>query len=236
MGGEKFSDTIKDVYHEAKEAVVGLPPMPEVQPECSGWTKLPRKPNAKGQIFYFVGGKDGTWYPEPKVKCWYHEDQIKIIDKKIAAVDQKILPYETEIDRIRQYLKSAKKTEDGEEMQEASLRARIDVMTEQLKNLKDKGLISTDVEYRRRMDQIRKLQAQLSTKTPSSESKLHIADWPVKPGGPKVPNQDLYVLISNHKTTIDRIRTIEREPLEVQRERNDAYLKHWARIHREKSK
>lgn len=236
MGGEKFSDTIKDAYNEAKEVVIGLPPMPEIQPECSGWTKLPKQANAKGQIYYFIGGKDGKWYPEPQVKSWYHEDQIKVIDRKIAAVDQKILPYKAEIDRIRQYLKGLKKNEDGEEMQEASLRARIDVMREQLQNLKDKGLISTDVEYRRRFDQIKKLQKQMSTKTSSSESKLHIADWPLKPGGPKASNQDLYLLIINHKATINNIETVERKPLEVQRERNDAYLKHWSRIHKEKSK
>jgi hypothetical protein len=227
------ADKIKDAVAEGKNMLFGLPPLPVIQPECVGWTTLPKKPNAKGEVFYYVG-KD--WYPEPKVKCWFYEHQIKVLDGKIAVVDRKILPYEIEIDRIKQYLKKMKLDEDGDELQEASIRDRIEMIQKQLVSLKERGLLPTDVEYRRRVEQIRKLQDQMSKKTPSTESKMHIADWPAEPGGPVLPAQDLYVLMAKHKSKIENIKTTERKPLEVQRERNDAYLRHWANIDKEKSK
>ncbi len=216
-------EEIKDAAKDTIDAVTSLPPMPERQPECDYFLKFPKQAH-DGVTWYWV---DGGWVEEPQFKKWFFEKQIDVVDKKIAAVNAKIKPYQDEIDRIEMHLAGKEHAEDAEDIQEASLRKRIDTLTEELRKVQGEGLIPTDVEYRNRLQQIKNLQEQLSTKTPSYESTWHITDWPVQPGGQTVPNQDLYVLLTLHKKTIERIAKFERKPLEVQRERNDAHMEHW---------
>lgn len=235
-----MGDGLKGAWESAKEAVVGLPPLPELQPECAGWLTLPKKTQPNGMTWYWIankpGAKEGNWHPEPSVKIWFYEHQIRVIDQKLLKVDLKIRPYELEIERIKEYLHGKETESTGEEIKEASLRKRIETMAEELNNLKAKGLLPTHVEYRRRDYQIKELRKQLSAKTPKTESNSHIADWPVTPGGPLVPQQDLYVIMSNHRATIDKIKRTERKPLEIQRDRNNSHLNHWQGVREEKKK
>lgn len=235
-----MGEGLKGVWESAKEAVVGLPPMPELQPECAGWLALTKKTQPDGMTWYWIpnkpGSKEGNWHPEPLVKIWFYEDQIRVIDRKLLKVDLKITPYQLEIERIQAYLNGKEKDETNDDISEASIRERIVILVEELKRLQKNGLRPTDVKYRRIHAQIEKLRDKMSAKTPKTQRTSHIADWPIIPGGPVVPQQDLYVLMSNHRAAIDKIKRQEREPLETQRDRNNSYLNHWQGVHEERKK
>lgn len=253
-----MSETEKNIAERAVDVVragaeyvgvVGSRPTPRVldDPRAQRWLKVPKQVNKKLTYYWLPktwpqnikaleGKYDGNWVPEPIFWMGFYADQVRILDEKITPIESDLKVFRDEIAAIQEAVSSSELKQSLEEADVADTQSEIGRISDQMKQLRDRGVLTTDTKYVMLERKLRTLQQGLTDATPRDEEKIHIADWPESPGSPVKKRQNLYILIRTYKSKIAIIEKTKLAPLKAERDLNDYWAKKWEATLKEKFK